>query len=90
MKLTDEKKKTLFGFLFYVLVITCCLIYPGICEGYGSGKISTSSFFITLSLAIGFHYGIYLMLRKLFVELESDLGYLKTYDLIPKDTQKGL
>lgn len=74
MKLTDEKKKTLFGFLFYVLVITCCLIYPGICEEYGNGEISTLSFFIASSLAIGFHYGIYLMLRKLFVELvESDL-----------------
>lgn len=73
MKLTDEKKKTLFGFLFYVLVITGCLFYPGICEGYGNGEISTLSFFIALSFAIGFHYGIFLMLRKLFVELESDL-----------------
>lgn len=73
MKLTDEKKKTIFGFLFYVLVITGCLIYPGICEGYGNGEISTLSFFIALSFAIGFHYGIFLMLRKLFIELESDL-----------------
>lgn len=73
MKLNDEKKKTIFGFLFYVLVITGCLIYPGICEGYGNGEISTLSFFIALSFAIGFHYGIFLMLRKLFVELESDL-----------------
>mgnify|MGYP007095840760 CR=1 FL=1 len=73
MKLTDEKKKTLFGFLFYVLVITGFLFYPGICEGYGNGEISTLSFFIALSFAIGFHYGIFLMLRKLFVELESDL-----------------
>lgn len=74
MKLTDEKKKTIFGFLFYVFVITGCLFYPGICEGYGNGEISTLSFFIASSLAIEFHYGIYLMLRKLFVELvESDL-----------------
>lgn len=74
MKLTDEKKKTIFGFLFYVLVFTGCLFYPGICEGYWNGEISTLSFFIASSLVIGFHYGIYLMLRKLFVELvESDL-----------------
>lgn len=73
MKLTDEKKKTIFGFLFYVLVITGCLFYPGICEGYGNGEISTLSFFIALSFAIGFHYWIFLMLRKLFLELESDL-----------------